>query len=36
MKDEGSAWAASAVVASILLLVILGVLALAVLVDPIP
>ena len=38
MKDEGggSVWAASAIVASLLLLVVLGVLGLAVLVDPIP
>ena len=33
---EGSVWAMSVVVASILLLVVLGVMALAVLVDPIP
>jgi len=36
MKEEPSPWAASAAVASVLLLVVLGVLALAVLLDPIP
>ncbi len=38
MKDEGggSIWITSAVVASILLLVVLAVLGLTVLVDPIP
>jgi hypothetical protein len=36
VKDDPSTWAASAIVASILLLVVLGVLALVVLVDPIP
>ena len=36
MKDEHAVLAWSVVVASIMLLVILGVLALAVLVDPIP
>ena len=36
MNDGPPAWAASAVVASLLLLVILAVLALVVLLDPIP
>ena len=36
MRDEPSAWAASVVVTSVLLLVVLTVLALAVLLDPIP
>ena len=36
MNEEPSAWAASAVVASLLRLVILAVLALVVLLDPIP
>ncbi len=36
MKEGEPVWAASAVVASVLLVVILAVLALAVLLDPIP
>jgi hypothetical protein len=36
MNEGRSAWAASALVASLLLLVILGVLAFAVVLDPIP
>jgi hypothetical protein len=36
MREERSAWAASVVVTSVLLLVVLGVLALVVLLDPIP
>ena len=36
MNEDPPAWAASAVVASILLLVVLGVLAFAVILDPIP
>jgi hypothetical protein len=35
VKDEPSLWAASVVVASVMLLVVLGVLALAVLLSPI-
>jgi hypothetical protein len=35
VKDEPSIWAASVVVASVMLLVVLGVLALAVLLSPI-
>ena len=36
MKDGPSVWAASVLVASVLLLVVVGVLALAAWVDPIP